>query len=397
MNMDLHNYKRQMDRQIELSQESKEICKENKTIILEFKDYLLSEGIGVAKIGRYILDIRKFNGILKKPFKEAQELDIRRVVAEIEQGILAPESKKCFKVMLRKLYRFIRGISEKRVYPPEVRWFSINIPQNHRKLPEELLTEEEIQNIIQACRTSRDRALFATLAESGCRVSEIGLMKIKNIAFEPYGTRLTVNGKTGMRKILVVSSTPYLQDWLNQHPCNSNPEAYLWHNTQKREVLTYSRIAAILKDAAKVAGIKKRVYPHLLRHSRATALAGVLSDAQMKNYLGWTQSSKMAGIYVHLSGKDTDEAILRVNNISVKQEVRTQILQPKNCHRCNSANPATHKFCNKCGFVLDAQTAIEIIKQETEQKSANDMLNKLLQDPEIKGLLMSKIKGVESI
>ena len=117
--MDIHNYKRQMERQIILVQESNEISKENKNTILTFKDYLLSEGIGAAKIARYILDLRKFNRMLNKPFKAADEGDIRRVVAEIEQSKLAPESKKCFKIVLRKLYRFVRGIKEKRTYPPE--------------------------------------------------------------------------------------------------------------------------------------------------------------------------------------------------------------------------------------------------------------------------------------
>lgn len=392
MKVDLHNYKRSMERQIELVQESTDISKENKASIIAFKDYLLSEGIGVAKIGRYILDLRKFSRMLKKPFKEARESDIRKVIAELEQTSLAPESKKCFKVMIRKLYRFVRGITEKRVYPPEVSWISIHIPQNQTKLPEELLTEDEVVRIIQACKTSRDRALFASLAESGCRVSEIGLMKIKHVSFEPHGARLTVQGKTGMRKILIVSSAPYLQEWLNQHPNNNDPEAYLWYNNQRKECLTYGRIAKILKDATSDAGVKKRVYPHLLRHSRATILAGVLSDAQMKNYLGWTQSSKMAGIYVHLSGKDTDEAILRVNHIEVRREIKAPLLEPKICRKCGSSNPTTHKFCNRCGFALDRETANEVIKQETEQKKATDVMSVLLKDPEVQELLMKKMK-----
>lgn len=49
--MDIHNYRRQFERQIELIKESKTISKVNKETALNFKDYLLSEGIGVAKIG----------------------------------------------------------------------------------------------------------------------------------------------------------------------------------------------------------------------------------------------------------------------------------------------------------------------------------------------------------
>jgi integrase len=54
--------------------------------------------------------------------------------------------------------------------------------------------------IIRACGNSRDKALITTLAESGCRTSEVGLMKVKHVVFEPYGARITVNGKTRPEK-----------------------------------------------------------------------------------------------------------------------------------------------------------------------------------------------------
>jgi hypothetical protein len=39
-------------------------------------------------------------------------------------------------------------------------------------------------------------------------------------------------------------------------------------------------------------------------------LAGKLAEAQMNQIFGWKQSSEMLSIYVHLSGKDVDDAIL---------------------------------------------------------------------------------------
>ena len=44
------------------------------------------------------------------------------------------------------------------------------------------------------------------LSETGARIGEIGSMKIKHVSFEQYGARLTVKGKTGMRKILLFNS-----------------------------------------------------------------------------------------------------------------------------------------------------------------------------------------------
>ena len=218
--MSFYNHKTQFENNLKRIKESGELIKENKDIILKFKDYLLSEGLSVQRINRYISDLFKYNKILNKPFDEATKEDLRKVVADLNQTEYADETKKCFKIMLRKLYRFLRGIEEKGVYPDEVKWISIAIPSNHKKLPEELLTEDEVKRIIEKCDNLRDKTLISCLYESGCRVGEIGTMKIKHVSFEQYGARLTVNGKTGMRKILIVNSTPYLQEWINRHPYN---------------------------------------------------------------------------------------------------------------------------------------------------------------------------------
>ena len=158
--MDLYNRKRQFERALESIEESKEILKENKKIIINFKDYLLSEGIGIVRIRRYFVELIRYSRMFKKPFDKAKKEDIRTIVADLNQTALSEETKKCFKIMLRKLYRFLRNVEEKGVYPDEVKWISIAIPSNHKKLPEELLTEDEVKKIISRCDNLRDKTLI---------------------------------------------------------------------------------------------------------------------------------------------------------------------------------------------------------------------------------------------
>ena len=392
MTMDLHNYQKRLERQIELLKEQKDISPENKKLIIQFKDYLFSEGIGTAKIARYMIDARKYCAMLNKSAKSAKESDIRKIIGKIEQTDLAAETKKTFKVFIRKFYRFLRGIHRKGDYPPEVAWISIRIPHKSRKMPEELLSEDEIKSIIRACENVRDKALISTLAESGARVSEIGMMNIKHITFEQHGVRLSISGKTGARKILVVYCSPYLQEWLNLHPKNDIPDAYLWHNP-RGGVLCYARIAKILKKAAKKAGVKKRVHLHLLRHSRATQLARIMSEAALKQYLGWTQGSKMAAIYVHMSGKDTDEAILRANGIEVEKKTRTQSLSTLICQRCGTINEMTNRFCKSCSLALQADEAQMTIANDAKKSQVSEIMNALLKDPEVLQLIAKKLNS----
>ncbi|MEK6916018.1 MAG: tyrosine-type recombinase/integrase [Nanoarchaeota archaeon] len=387
--VDIHNYKRQLENQIVLVQKSI-ISPENKLLAIKFKDYLISEGIGVAKITRYLLDVRKLDRILNKKFTEGNKEDMRKVVAEIELSGLAPESKKTFKIMMRKFYRFIRNIDERGVYPEEVKWISIALPKNHRKLPEQLLTEEDIKSIIQQCTNLRDKTLISVLAESGCRIGEIGTMQIKHVSFENYGARLTVNGKTGMRKILVINSSPYLQQWINEHPKNNDPDSYLWYS-QQTPLLSYNRITDIVKRATKKAGIKKRVHCHLFRHSRATQLASIMTEACMKQYFGWGQDSKMCGIYIHMNGEATDEAILRSNGLEINKEKTKPAMQPITCLKCKTKNEPTNKFCKICGLILDQAEAQKTLNDDIKRQQADAIMEKLIMDPEILELIKKKL------
>ena len=82
------------------------------------------------------------------------------------------------------------------------------------------------------------------------------------------------------------------------------------------------KLVKVIKESFKGAGINKRVYPHLFRHSRATIMASHLTEFQMNQYFGWIQGSKMASTYVHLSGRDLDNALLEFNGMEVSKNVK---------------------------------------------------------------------------
>lgn len=389
---DIHNYQKRLDRTIERISDGGELTQHNSKIALGFKNELLAQNISMSKTSRYLQDVIWLHRQLKgKNFDDVTRDDVKELLANMNQSALAESTKKGIKIMLRKFYRYIRGVDEKGKYPYEVDFFTLTISNSNSLMPEELLNEEEMSKIIRASKNDRDKALMALLCESGCRVGEIGTLKIRNISFEEYGARITVRGKTGMRKIIVINSTPFLQIWLNNHPHGDDPDAPMWPGPSG-ELLSYARIKSILRYAVKRAGIKKRVYPHLLRHSRATILAKTLSDATMKHYLGWAQGSKMAGVYIHMSGKDTDEAILKANGIEIKEEKKANPLKPKECFKCHMKNPYTNRFCANCGLPLDEESAKKVIESETKRDRADVIMQRLMQNKEIRDFLEAKMK-----
>ncbi|MFH1311425.1 MAG: tyrosine-type recombinase/integrase [Nanoarchaeota archaeon] len=390
---DIHNYKRILDRLIERITFEENFSKANKNTALKFKDELLSQNIGLAKTGRYLQDIiwlnRNFDGM---DFEEATKADIKKLVAKMNVSELAESTKKGIKVMLRKLYKFLRGVDGKGKYPPEVNWYTLTISNSNKKIPEELLTENEMADIIKFCKNDRDRALMSLMCESGCRIGEAGSMQIKHVLFEEYGARITLKGKTGMRKILVVKSAPHLRNWINLHSNLENRESPLWPGPSG-ECLSYARIVNILKESSIKARIRKRVHPHLLRHSRATLMAKTATEATMKHYLGWTQGSNMAAIYIHFSGKDTDDAILQQNGIIIKKSETDSPMKPKKCFRCHSLNGFSDNFCKICSMPLNEGTATKVIEEDSKRQKADNLMNQLFNDPEILNLIQMKISS----
>lgn len=390
--LDIHNYKRRLERTLENIKGSGEISGGNKDVIIKFYDSCFSEGLSVCKTERYLYDLFRLAKMLQKGFYDADKEDLQKVMAEIEKKEWSPHSKQTFKIMMKKFYKWLEGNGEE--YPNKIKWLKANLKNNHKKLPEELLTEEEVKSLIQFCENFRDRALISVLYESGCRIGEIGNMRIKDISFDEFGARMNVNGKTGPRIVRIVNSAPYLQEWINGHPYNQDSENYVWVK-KTGDPLSYGRFSAIIKSVAKAAGIIKPVNPHNFRHARTSYLAQHITESQMKNYLGWQQSSKMAAVYVHI--QQTDDAILKMNGLRKDEEKQEQILKPKMCTRCKIVNEVTNKFCKICGLPLNKEEADKIIRIETDRQKADEIMNKLIQDPEVLELIKNKLKNQNAL
>ena len=344
---------------------------ENRKKILDFVSYLIGMGIGTHRILRYIDVFKLMERFMKKPFVEWGKEDVIKFLEKVEKKNYSKWTIYTTKSVLKKFFQWLRGYEEG--YPEEVSWIKLSHSKLN-KLPE-VLTQEEIKKLINSCDNIRDKALISVLYESGARVGEILNMKVGDVYFDEYGCVIIVSGKTGMRRIRLVSSTPLLGQYLEEHPFKDNPKYPLWISlatNKKYEPLGYGSVRAMLRKLAKRSGIKKRLYPHLFRHSRATHLAKVLTESQLKEMFGWTQSSKMASVYVHLSGRDVDNAILEIYGLKKKKEEGEKVIK---CPRCGEINEIGAKVCWKCGFVLDPEFAK---KMEEKKKKEEDFVYKVI-------------------
>ncbi len=370
------------------------MSKANRTKIMEFYESCVADGLTPIRVLRLLQMMKRIGVELKKPFVSVTRHDVQKLLVQIEKRDYSDWTKHDYRVALKKFYKWLRGAE---TYPPEVSWITTTVRNNHRLLPEQLLTEDDVKKLALATDNTRDRALIMLLYEGGLRVGELLSLRIKHVAFDDYGAQITVTGKTGMRRVRIVASSPLLRQWIEEfHPQRENPDAPLWvgiGNVGKGEPIDYESTRMAIIRAAKRAGLKKAVNPHIFRHSRASELANKLTEAQLKEMFGWTQGSDMAATYVHLSGRDVDKALLRIHGLvgedEKKEEEKFKVIR---CPRCGEKNSPIAKFCHKCASPLEIKTVLEV---ERIRSDADNMMTRLLEDPEVKDLLEQKLRQLK--
>ena len=372
------------------------ISQHNKSLIMRYGQELTAHGMSPRRIIRKSYDLK---GICVRWLPAGKNLDaldmddIKSIIAQIETSDYAEYTKSGFKITLKSFVCWVRGSCPGHL-PPEVAWFRTSVKRQKQKLPEDMLTEEEIERMINAESHPRQRALIAILYETGCRIGELLSIRLKHVAFDEHGSLVLVHGKTGYRRVRIIASVPYLLDWLNNHPNHDDPDAVLWTKLKSGEAAGYAVIRKMLTITARRAGIKKKVNPHNFRHSRATHLANHLTEAQMKQYLGWVQGSNMAAIYVHLSSRDVDNALLRLYGINKETTTNESRLKPVTCTRCQELNGFANKMCRRCGALLKPEE--KHVVEHIERGKSDAILDKMLEDPEFKKIFTQKARDVMS-
>ncbi len=323
------------------------------------------------------LNIIKNHGLwFKNDYKKATKPDIQDYLLFLKDKGLKESTIELYFIHLKSFYIWLE-------MPDIVDWMP-NGGEKHFIEEHNLLTPDEIKKMLLKCTTSRNKAIISCLYDSGARISELLNLKLKDVVIDDFGAKFLVNGKTGKRWIRLIDSTPYLQDWLNDHPYKNNKEAFLFINFASNhygESLFAGSIGTLLKTMAKRAGINKYIHCHLLRHSRLNQLAKLnFNERDLRIFAGWSSKSNMPDVYLHYGEEQVEKKLLMQKGI-LKEEPKENIaLNPKQCPRCQKINPATAYYCN-CGMALDLKTVVEDTKKREE---ADALMNELFQDNEFK-------------
>jgi len=174
-------------------------------------------------------------------------------------------------------------------------------PQDGRRLPT-VLSREEVSCLINAAGTLFRRTLLMTLYGTGMRRSELAHLKVGDIDSQRMIIRV-VAGKRSKDRDLPLS--PALLETLREYWRWHKPKLYMFPARTLRHRLDQSisdkTVWIACSEAARRAGINKRVTPHTLRHSWATHLLEAGTDLRTIQVLLGHGDLETTAQYLHLS------------------------------------------------------------------------------------------------
>lgn len=366
--LDIHNSKRRIE--YVRTSFQKMFSDKNAKIACEFLDRLRIENKSYGRIANYAectkrILLVKDDKIISEWTRKEIEL-IHKVIAESDYE---NSVKKDTLTALKRLYHFAKhdelaDNSKGKDYDPNVSWIIPSyFKDKYEKIQvKDLLTDLELEKLFKAMKevskgryVKRNIAMLVTLFEGSYRPGELFNIRIGGLQFENDFVRVDTTGKTGPKTLTLVTSFVPLKEWLAEHPCSDEPDAFLWYHNNKQGVMTYQMFFHLVKKSTQMAGIKKRVWVYLFRHTSLTMYSKKLGNI-VKLYGNWSKGSNMLAKYEHLASSDQEDAILKLHGLK-KQNDSESILFSKICPTCKEHNSADKSHCTKCGTILSKKLA----------------------------------------
>ena len=265
----------------------------------------LQRNMSPNTLDAYQRDLEKLLVFLQRDGKEVTEVelsDLQTFAAGLHDIGIGPRSQCRILSGVRSFFRFLQVDGWRSDDPSEL----LESPVLGEHLPEVLSTEEvdALENSIDVSKPEghRNRAIIEVLFSCGLRVSEWVNLKLSNLYIEEQYVR--VLGKGSKERLVPISPKALreLDNWFQVRSTMSikpKEEDYVFLNRRGAH-LTRTMILIMIKRQAEMAGIRKTISPHTLRHSFATALLEGGADLRVIQALLGHEDIGTTEIYTHI-------------------------------------------------------------------------------------------------
>ncbi len=191
-------------------------------------------------------------------------------------------------------------------------YYHIERPHKVKTLPK-VISESEVENIINSIQNLKHKAIVTLLYSSGLRISELLNLRIKDI--DSKRNLVIIKNSKGNKDRIGLLSEKVL-NLLRQYFLEYRPKEYLFEG-QNGGKYTAISVRNVLKNACKKAKITKHVTPHTLRHSFATHLLERGTDLRYIQTLLGHNSSKTTERYTWVTKKGFEGLRSPIDNLKI--------------------------------------------------------------------------------
>ena len=192
---------------------------------------------------------------------------------------------------------------------------SLPVPKRRKRLPV-ILSKDEVASILAETKNRKHRLIQMAMYSAGLRISEACRLRPEDIDSK-RGVLRVESGK-GQRDRYTLLSKQFLAE-LRAYWIEEQPEGWLFPGQAKDDHIDSATARHVFRRSALLAGIRKPVAPHSLRHCFATHLLEAGTDiTTIKELLGHSQLRTTA-IYAHTSDEHIAKTRSPLDSLTIRQ------------------------------------------------------------------------------
>ena len=380
---DIQNFETKFENQL-AKVHNADISEEDREAILDFIRHIDAKGRATSTITNRCNQLRLSSERAATDLTEMDKTDVDKLLFTLKHEYdLSEGSLRNYRKSLRLFFR-----SRDEDWADDI---EIGASPDRDVDPNQLLTSDEMDQLLNACVNPRDKALIALLLDTGLRIGAIGTLRISDIELTDRAGFVTINQdadgtKDASGTVPITWSRSYVINWLDVHPAKDNPNAPLIHTLDKTDpgesgAMSYAVILHHLKRIAERTDDvpRDKVNPHNFRKTAISRwVREGLSEQEIKHRAMWVQDSTQFEVYSAVRDEELNDQILDQYGLAEDNLDATPTLE--SCPQCNTGLRDDARFCPSCGLALNDEAAASA--EEMEDRVMDSSLGNAVGDSE---------------
>lgn len=245
------------------------------------------DGLAKGTLINYKQRLTLFAAYMNRNIEDVTSMDIRQFLAAY--GTRSGCQKSTMATMISTLKSFFVWLQDNE-YIIKNPMRQIKQTKTEKRMRKSM-TEEELERLRDACQTPLERAIVEMYYATGCRLTELIAIDLKDIDWHEMTMRVIGKGSKERQVFFTPKARLHLEKYLFWRGSRQDSDP-LFMTVRDPHRMQARRIQEIIDVIAKRAGFERSIHPHLLRHTNATlALKHGASLTTIQTLLGHSDAS----------------------------------------------------------------------------------------------------------